>query len=220
MGCHFKLECNLFISVNVTVFQRIVPVLAPLQSFSDIFMYAQFYYWTIRMQRINHELWVFGFPKLVPPIYLHLHLSLISTQILWISFGIFSYFLHNFIIWRFLLHHQRPISLKNPGNHKELPCEKKFTMWSCASNYHINGIWPIDLLIDSCVNCTMPPLLQVLILLKIKCLIDSKLRGNGTYLLTIHCVTKCWLRISLQVLYVPVIKDTQWLRVTNGQWHR
>jgi hypothetical protein len=35
-------------------------------------------------------------------------------------------------------------SKKKSGNHKEHPREKKFTMWSCASNYPINGIWPTD----------------------------------------------------------------------------
>lgn len=45
---------------------------------------------------------------------------------------------------------------------------EKFTMWSCASNYPINCIWTTDWLTDSCVNCTMPPLLQVLILPKNK----------------------------------------------------
>lgn len=80
-----------------------------------------------------------------------------------------SYFLQHHVIWRFLLRHQRALSLKkNSGNHKELAREKKFTTWSCASLYPINGIWPTDWLTDSCLNCTMPPLLQVSILLKNK----------------------------------------------------
>jgi hypothetical protein len=163
MKRHFKLERNVFISVNVTIFQRIVPVLAPLQFFSETFAYAQFPR-TIRMQRIKLELWVFDFPKLVPPICLHLHLSFISAQILWLSFRTFSYVLHPFCYMTLFITPSAPIfSKKNSGNHKELPFEKKFTMWSCASNYLINGIWTSDWLIDSCVNCTMPLLLQVLI---------------------------------------------------------